>query len=96
MHQYRSKPTMISAYQLTEEMLFNHLIDGHELPEGVRICGANYHREDRIVYDCRVDIQTTQGERVKVTPGEWIVREPDGNGHYPVADEIFRKKYEAI
>ena len=82
MRQYVSKPTTVSAYQLTDEMMFNHVANGHELPEGLDFSG-----------EYSVCVTTIQGERVSVKPGEWIVREPIGDGHYPVADEVFRAKY---
>lgn len=31
--------------------------------------------------------------RVAVNVGDWIITEPDGSGHYPCADAIFRAKY---
>lgn len=93
MRQYKSRPTTVAAYQLTDEMLFNHLIDGHELPEGLSMSGAHWHQGNRTVSECRVCVVTIQGERVSVKPGEWIVREPIGDGHYPIADEVFRAKY---
>jgi hypothetical protein len=42
-------------------------------------------------------VWTIQGQRVTVKPGEWIVQE-SGNPerHYPIADEVFRGKYEEV
>lgn len=31
-----------------------------------------------------------------VKPGDWIITEPDGSGHYPCAPEVFAAKYEEI
>lgn len=33
---------------------------------------------------------------VVVHPGDWIITEPDGSGHYPCADDIFRATYEPV
>lgn len=38
-------------------------------------------------------VVTTQGARVPVRPGEWVVAEPDGSGHYPIDDAMFRHLY---
>lgn len=32
----------------------------------------------------------------RVNPGDWIITEPDGSGHYPCADSVFCAKYEEI
>ena len=41
-------------------------------------------------------VTTTQGQSVLITVGEWVVTETDGVHHYPVADEEFRRIYEAV
>lgn len=34
-------------------------------------------------------VETIQGQRVPVKPGEWIVDEGDGKHFYPISDEVF-------
>jgi hypothetical protein len=46
-------------------------------------------REDGSVY-----VKTIQGRDVDVSPGEWIIQEPDGEHFYPCADSVFRERYE--
>lgn len=36
---------------------------------------------------------TTHGQRAYLQPGDWVVREPNGNGYYPVKPEIFEKRW---
>lgn len=31
---------------------------------------------------------------VSVSPGDWIITEPDGSGHYPCKPDVFAAKYE--
>lgn len=80
---YRSKPSEVSAYQLTEAMVAK----GNPLPPGV----MRHHQFDNLCF-----ITTVQGQDVEVKPGEWIVQEADGIHHYPVADDVFDRKYERI
>jgi len=56
---------------------------GDELVIGMR------RREDGSAY-----VQTIQGRGVDVSPGEWIIQEPDGEHYYPCSDDIFRQRYE--
>lgn len=37
-----------------------------------------------------------RGQRVNIRPGDWIVREPDGMGYYPVDNAIFLAEYEPL
>jgi hypothetical protein len=37
---------------------------------------------------------TIHGEVTKVSPGDWVITEPDGEHHYPCKDEIFRATYD--
>ena len=67
---YRSKPSEVSAYQLTAEMVQS----GHPLPPGV----MRHHSFENGCF-----VTTVQGQDVEVKPGEWIVQEDDGVHHYP-------------
>ena len=61
----------------------NQLVDGEALPQGAK------QREDGSVY-----VTTIQGRDVDVSPGEWVIQEPDGEHYYPCSDEIFQERYE--
>lgn len=52
-------------------------------PAGVRQIGASYFY-----------VITIQGAKVRVKPGEWIIRESDGVHYYPCADVEFTRLYE--
>lgn len=80
---YKSKPSEVSAYQLTPAMVQK----GNPLPPGV----MRHHSFDNLCF-----VTTIQGQNVEVRPGEWIAQEGDGVHHYPIADEVFRRKYEPI
>lgn len=90
---YRSKPSEIEAYQLTDELIAAHILDGAPLP-GVSIANASYHPGWRELHRSRQYVTTIQRQEVYVEPGEWIVMEPDGVHYYPIADDVFRRKYE--
>ena len=54
-----------------------------------------YGSPDGTIYSGQV--WTIQGERVNVKAGEWIVQEPDNpDRFYPIADEVFKRKYELV
>lgn len=90
---YRSKPTEVEAYQLTDELLAAHIFDRAPLP-GVTLSHHAYHAERREVLRSNQYVTTIQGQKVRVEPGEWIVMEPDGVHFYPISDDVFRRKYE--
>lgn len=39
-------------------------------------------------------VVTTHGQRTAVVDGDYIVKEPDGNGYYPVKPHIFEARWE--
>lgn len=44
----------------------------------------------------RFYVITTQGQRVYVQPGEYVVKEPDGNGYYPCEATIFEREHDPV
>jgi hypothetical protein len=54
------------------------------LPDGVMADG-----------DCCY-VKTAHGQLVYLEPGDWIVPELNGRGHYPIKDDIMKQTYEAI
>jgi hypothetical protein len=70
-------------------------------PEAFRVpFEANQYTGDRLALGMRsredgsVYVVTIQGREVDVSPGEWIIQEPDGEHYYPCADDIFKDRYE--
>lgn len=49
-----------------------------------------YRREE----DLTPYVVTIHGQRAYLSPGDWIVTEPDGGHHYPVKPDIFAVTYE--
>lgn len=41
-------------------------------------------------------VVTIHGQRCYLSPGDWIVLEPDGVHYYPIKPEIFVARYELI
>jgi hypothetical protein len=41
-------------------------------------------------------VVTTHGQRTRLAPGDWVIAEPDGNGHYPCKDGVFVSLYDPI
>jgi hypothetical protein len=41
-------------------------------------------------------VTTIQGRRVKLSPGEWVITEPDGIHHYPCDPDVFRKQFDPV
>jgi hypothetical protein len=46
--------------------------------------------------DRRPFVSTAHGQWVYLEPGDWVVPEPDGRGHYPVKPDIFAATYEPV
>jgi hypothetical protein len=80
MSQYRSRPTVIHA----EQWFPNKTVPGVSFAEAEGGWSEGYF------------VVTTHGQKTWIQPGDWIVAEPSGNGHYPVKDAIFRDRYEPV
>ena len=89
---FRKKPVVIEATQLTQAMIDAHVLDGGQLPEGVRCTESNFHREDRTVYSARCGVQTLEGFML-AGPGDWIITGVKGE-RYPCKSDIFEMTYE--
>lgn len=83
---FRSKPRIIEAVRFDPEG--EHRT---RLPTGVVVVptlpvGSGW----------RYATCTAHDELATVLPGDWIVKEPDGRGHYPVKPDIFERTYEPV
>lgn len=83
---YRKKPALREA---TQWLGPGYLAAGVE-----REWVPNYGTDTEGVY--RYYVVTTHGQKTFVQPGDYIVREPDGNGHYPCKAEIFEREHEPV
>ncbi len=43
----------------------------------------------------QIYVKTVQGERVRVSAGEWVLPDTEPDTFYPVKDEVFRERFEA-
>jgi hypothetical protein len=41
-------------------------------------------------------VKTAGGQRVRIKPGDWVLAEPNGRGHYPCDPDIFAAEYEPV
>lgn len=39
-------------------------------------------------------VRTAHNQLVYLEPGDWVIAEPDGRGHYPCKPDIFAATYE--
>lgn len=39
---------------------------------------------------------TAHGQRVYLEPGDWVAKEPEGDGYYPIKPSVFVKRWEAV
>ncbi len=42
----------------------------------------------------RYYVVTIHGQKAYLSPGDWVITEPNGENHYPCQDEIFRASYD--
>lgn len=60
--------------------------DGKNDPPGV------FRREE----DLSPYVVTIHGQRCYISPGDWIIPEPDGVHYYPCKNDIFQATYEPL
>lgn len=85
MNRYKSKPAEIEAYQWFPEEMGES--PGVSYETNMTEAGI----EIRSAY-----VTTTNGNKAYICPGDYVIREPDGNGYYPCKADIFDKRWERI
>lgn len=90
---FRKKPVEVEAYQLTEAMVQAAVLDG-QLPLGLKVGSANFHREHREIHRASLFCVTIHKQKTPVAVGDWIITEPDGIHHYPCKPDVFAATYE--
>jgi hypothetical protein len=88
MGRFRSKPAFVIAVQWWP---------------GKEVTGVAYE-EDYTTEDLdgeqrvrrRPYVVTAHGQRAYLAPGDWVIEEPGGEGHYPCKPDIFEKRWEPM
>jgi hypothetical protein len=93
MPRFRKKPVEIEAYQLTKELVLEHLINRAPLP-GLSLRSASHHPERRELYNATFVCVTIHGQETSVAVDDWVITEPDGIHHYPCKPDIFAASYD--
>ena len=83
MAQYRKKPVVIEAVQVTDSTFDN------DHPNDEHIVGVRYDPRERCAY-----IDTLEG-RMRADLGDWIIRGVKGE-LYPCKPDIFEATYDAV
>ena len=89
---WRKKPVVISAVQITQEMVEAAVLDNAPLPDGLQLGSRTYHRERRKVYSVALYVETLEG-RMNVEVGDWLITGVKGE-HYPCKPDVFAATYE--
>ena len=89
MSQWRKKPVVVEAVQITADMVLDDC-----LPEGVSMGAAEYHRGNRTVSMFRGNIKTLEGE-MTCGIGDWVIKGIEGE-LYPCKPDIFAMTYEPV
>ena len=94
MTQFRKKPVVVEAYQVTRSLLESVLFDGAEYPRGLFLANARYHAKDRTISHWQGTVVTIHGQKTAVIEGDWIIAEPDGEHFYPCKPDVFEATYD--
>jgi hypothetical protein len=94
MPQFRKKPVVIEAVQLTQKVIEDYLFDDVPLPAGLRFCSSTSHKGDRKVWSFRAGIETLEGF-MQAEVGDWIITGVKGE-HYPCKPDIFEMTYDVV
>ncbi len=81
---YRRRPSYVEAWQWT-----GTLLDARRL---LREAGVPVNMGSttpaRLAFWCE-----KSAAQVHISPGDWVIREPDGSGFYSCADAVFIRSY---
>lgn len=93
MARFRSKPAEVEAVQFTGE--------GADPPGAQRCgCAAQCDPATGSGAECNLCgsafVTTAHGDQIRLSPGDWVVTEPDGRGFYPVKADIFAARWEPV
>ena len=92
---FRKKPVTIQALQYTGDNLAEVLAFTGKHPKWHDYFTSFEHYEEFVKNDDMIfKIKTLEGT-MKAVPGDWIIREVNGE-HYPCKPDIFEKTYEVV
>lgn len=91
--QYRKKPVVIEAVQLTVENALAWLNDKTLVPFGLHISGT-WHPKDQTVWDAWITIETLEG-KMRASIDDWIIKGVKGE-LYPCKPDIFAATYDSV
>lgn len=94
MKRFRSRPDECRAYQFNAGSA-RALLAGLD-PSALERFYPGVRAFDPTDNDTPFAVKTTSGQYAVVEDGDWVVAEPDGNGHYPCKDHVFRRRWEPI
>ncbi len=80
---FRKKPIVVEAGQFIMEGAYIWC------PKGMNISSPH-------IGEVNFWVETIHGDRIDVSPGDWIILEPDGIHAYPCKPDIFEKTYEPV
>jgi hypothetical protein len=81
---FRKKPIEIEAEQwFPGKDVPGVMLEEYEDAQSIGTCREYY-------------VVTAHKQRVVLSRGDWVIPEPDGRGHYPVKDDIFRATYDPV
>lgn len=85
---FRKKPVVVEAEQYNGPISVDRDAPNPSSPPGVRW-------ESFDITWVRYPVVTTiHGQVTAVAPGDWVIREPDGEHYYPCKPDIFAATYE--
>ena len=94
MAQYRKKPVVIDAFQVTPEIIMAWLMKELTMPENVFYSSASWNTKDRSFSQFNGYISTLEGD-LKFGVGDWIITGVKGE-KYACKPDIFEATYEAV
>lgn len=94
--EFRKKPVVVEAYQITRQLLEEVLFEDKPYPNGLRLGYASTHPGRREINSWVGYITTIHGQETRVIENDWIISEPDGEHFYPCKPDIFEATYEPV
>lgn len=93
MPQFRKKPVVIEAVQLTSEIIAANLLDEQPLPRGMKVGRASYDWTNRTIGHASFFVFLASGEERQIITGEWMLRD-EHDDLYIMSDKEFKESYE--
>lgn len=98
---FRRRPTFVEAQQFQGKdqrpVVPGVCLGDSECRHASR--ASKWHTEHGMGVSCSFGVPhviTKQGELVAIHAGEWIVKESDNSGYYPVHPDVFKETYDQI